>query len=450
MKNNKLLKTGLLLLSLCASNCLYAQVTEETVPGTTVGNTGSIKFTYGGNQVTYTTVRAKDGNVWLQQNLGSANVAANQTDATSWGDLFQWGRWDDGHQLRTGLTTSSTTPSPNNPLGLTIPNPDPLIDPQPFYYNSTASSKWWAGGVATDKAEAASTNDLSATNGCDPCKKLLGGQWRLPTQTEWSTLITAEGITYNVNAFSSTLKIPSTTFRDGATGTLNANTNTTRLWSSTAGASGGAFVFSVTNVAASAAVINISRAQGYGIRCINTPLTTTPVGFINFKGKNGLGGIYLDWAVTSEQNNAFYTVKHSLDGVVFKDVATIIGKGNAAVQQTYTYLHQKPAVGDNYYKLLQTDFDGTQRELATIVVSNAKLENEKIAISTTDNNVKISLVGFNSKARKIAISSISGEIIYTSSVKENSITLPLILKKGIYIAQVEFENHTTKAVKFLR
>ena len=450
MKNNRLLKTGFLLLSLCASSCLYAQVTDETVPGTTAGNTGSIKFTYGGNQVTYTTVRAKDGNVWLQQNLGSANVAATQTDATSWGDLFQWGRWDDGHQLRTGLTTSSTTPSPNNPLGLTIPNPDPLTDPQPFYYNSTASSKWWAGGVATDKAEAASTNDLSATNGCDPCKKLLGGQWRLPTQTEWSTLITAEGITYNVNAFSSNLKIPSTTFRDGATGALNSNTNTTRLWSSTAGASGGAFVFSVTNVAASAAVSNISRAQGYGIRCINASLTTTPVGFINFKGKNGLGGVNLAWVVASEYNNASYTVKHSPDGVLFKDITTILGKGNTAVQQTYSYLHQKPAIGENYYKLLQTDFDGTQRELATIIVSSPKLEKEKIVIGTTDNDVKISLVGFDSKARKVTISSISGEIIYTNNISESNIALPLTLKKGVYIAQIEFENYVVKAVKFLK
>src|SRR5690606_19047541 len=74
---------------------------NTTMPGTTVGSTGCVSFTYQGQQTAYTTVRASDGNVWLQQNLGSEQVGASKTDTLAYGHLFQWGRWDDGHQLRT-------------------------------------------------------------------------------------------------------------------------------------------------------------------------------------------------------------------------------------------------------------------------------------------------------------------------------------------------------------
>ena len=68
-------------------------------PGPTEGSTGVVNFTYKGQSVAYTTVRAGDGKIWLQQNLGSPQVAFHHNDEASYGDYFQWGRWDDGHQV---------------------------------------------------------------------------------------------------------------------------------------------------------------------------------------------------------------------------------------------------------------------------------------------------------------------------------------------------------------
>ena len=67
-------------------------------PGIAPGSTGVVNFTYKGQSVAYKTVRAKDGKIWLQQNLGSPQVAFHINDEASYGDYFQWGRWDDGHQ----------------------------------------------------------------------------------------------------------------------------------------------------------------------------------------------------------------------------------------------------------------------------------------------------------------------------------------------------------------
>src|SRR5690606_16812825 len=107
-------------------------------------------FTYNGETVEYTTVSAADGNIWLQQNLGSDAVAATMDDENSYGDLFQWGRWADGHQKRDSETTS-TTPTPNNPTGIASG------------LNAFITNSWWSGNALTDTWSADTSADVTET-----------------------------------------------------------------------------------------------------------------------------------------------------------------------------------------------------------------------------------------------------------------------------------------------
>lgn len=56
------------------------------------------------------------GKTWMDRNLGATQVATSFDDANAYGDLYQWGRNTDGHQVRTSSTTSvlSTTNPPNH------------------------------------------------------------------------------------------------------------------------------------------------------------------------------------------------------------------------------------------------------------------------------------------------------------------------------------------------
>src|SRR5690606_28383203 len=99
---------------------------------TNVGETGSVTFNYRGSSIVYTTVKAKDGRIWLQQNIGATRVATSNTDAAAYGHYFQWGRWDDGHQIKETAIGSETMPSPNNPNGLN----KVTGSNNPFYYQS--------------------------------------------------------------------------------------------------------------------------------------------------------------------------------------------------------------------------------------------------------------------------------------------------------------------------
>ncbi len=50
----------------------------------------------------------------MDRNLGATQAATSSSDANSYGDLCQWGRGTDGHQIRTS-NTNSTLSSADEP-----------------------------------------------------------------------------------------------------------------------------------------------------------------------------------------------------------------------------------------------------------------------------------------------------------------------------------------------
>ena len=165
-------------------------------PGSVAGSTGCVTFNYSGQTVTYSTVRARDGKIWLQQNLGSPQVAWDILDAASFGDYFQWGRWDDGHQrANSGTITGSAA----------LQNPSHIASGYPHFITGEAVGvAWWsANALSTDTW---SGTVVSSTNGKDPCAA-LGAGWRMPTSSDWNSVLSAEGISEGITGFHSNLKL---------------------------------------------------------------------------------------------------------------------------------------------------------------------------------------------------------------------------------------------------
>ncbi|MEO6315234.1 MAG: hypothetical protein ABIU63_08315 [Chitinophagaceae bacterium] len=186
-------------------------------------------------------------------------MATEIRDEKAYGDLFQWGRWTDGHQYRVPSNTRNAVASPNNPAGLNKSGTNP------FYYKGF--DNWWSSGFTTDSWTAASAAEVTSTNGCDPCKA-LGNGWHMPTRSEWEKLLQVENITDENGAFMSHLKFPSTTgFRDIDNGILRSNTYG-GYWSSTPSPlqtlAASAFNFDITN----AGMADYYRAFGFSVRCV--------------------------------------------------------------------------------------------------------------------------------------------------------------------------------------
>ncbi|MFP5439501.1 MAG: GEVED domain-containing protein [Bacteroidia bacterium] len=238
-------------------------ICNGTEPGNNTGDIGCVSFTYMGEVVSYATVRGADGNIWLQQNLGSTGIATAMNDETAYGDLFQWGRWADGHQKRDSEIRTTAT-EPNNPAGAT----------QAVNQFIASSPSWWNTRQLSDTWSAQSRDQVTETDGCDPCKA-LGQGWQLPTQQDWINLVSAERITNMATGYASNLKLPATGYRSNTTGEFTYVGERGYYWSSGTSNTGGRFVYLSGGIVTPTS--GAPRGQGAAIRCVKLAPQIIPV-----------------------------------------------------------------------------------------------------------------------------------------------------------------------------
>lgn len=91
-----------------------------------------------------------------------------------------------------------------------------------------------------------------------------------------------------------------------------------------------------------------------------------PVELINFSYKISPDNIELNWETASETDNDYFTIEKSENGNNFEYVGTVKGSGYSNSVIKY-YLYDKlPMKGIYYYRLSQTDYNGTTTYLKTI------------------------------------------------------------------------------------
>lgn len=68
----------------------------------------------------------------------------------------------------------------------------------------------------------------------------------------------------------------------------------------------------------------------------------------------------LTWQTQSERNNARFGIERSTDAVHFYEIGNVAGAGTSHSTLKYNFTDSSPDRGINYYRLTQTDFDGTK------------------------------------------------------------------------------------------
>jgi hypothetical protein len=75
------------------------------------------------------------------------------------------------------------------------------------------------------------------------------------------------------------------------------------------------------------------------------------------------------WTTATEINNDFFTLQRSVNGFEFNDIGIVKGAGNSNLILNYKFYDLDPLQGISYYKLRQTDFDGTYTYSEIVAVS---------------------------------------------------------------------------------
>lgn len=103
--------------------------------------------------------------------------------------------------------------------------------------------------------------------------------------------------------------------------------------------------------------------------CVPIPL---PAGLSYFETELVQNEVNLKWVVGTESNVSYYTVQRSEDMSNWSDIDRIEAQGSSSSELTYYGVDRNPQMGNNYYRVKITDFDGSHTYTGAKQVSLSK------------------------------------------------------------------------------
>ncbi|KAA9340320.1 T9SS type A sorting domain-containing protein [Adhaeribacter soli] len=102
---------------------------------------------------------------------------------------------------------------------------------------------------------------------------------------------------------------------------------------------------------------------------------TLPVELVSFQALRTDKGVSCTWATATEKDNSHFSVERSLTGKEFSPIGTVKGTGNSSQTVSYTFQDEQVPASLVYYRLRQTDFDGTESFSKVVAVRKAESNN---------------------------------------------------------------------------
>lgn len=165
-----------------------------------------------------------------------------------------------------------------------------------------------------------------------------------------------------------------------------------------------------------------------------------PIKLLSFEAKAADGTVYLNWKTASEKNNDYFDIEHSYDGIIFNSIGKISGNRDSKEINSYSFTHNKPSIGINYYRLKQVDFDGGF-DYSKIV--NITIEGKEICIYPNPTSDFI-IVNNVEDWSNVSIYDVKGAKQLVPKASENKLDISN-LSKGIYTLKEKGK----KAMKFI-
>ena len=173
-----------------------------------------------------------------------------------------------------------------------------------------------------------------------------------------------------------------------------------------------------------------------------------PIELTSFNANPIKNNVSLNWITSSEKNNDFFTIEKSINGNNWTVLTKIQGAGNSNNQKQYSYIDANLISNHYYYRLSQTDFDGTVSVKGfcyaevnyiadeIVLYPNPTTDNLQVLIENISNN-EISIFDINNTTINLPIDNYSSYFkIFTES-----------LKTGIYFLRIE-KNGLIKFIPF--
>ncbi|MDF3025971.1 MAG: hypothetical protein K0S23_278 [Fluviicola sp.] len=174
-------------------------------------------------------------------------------------------------------------------------------------------------------------------------------------------------------------------------------------------------------------------------------ISVLPVEFLYFDGEKKNEGNLLTWAVESESRNDYFTIETSADGINWQELTKVKGAVNSTEAKTYTFLDTKNTRESIYYKLSQTDLDGTRNELALKYIPVNESDFELYPNPSSDSKVHLTFSGNSETSSALVLRNEVGQVVLQQSLEPASKSgktsfyntdLDLGQPAGIYLLEV--------------
>jgi hypothetical protein len=125
-----------------------------------------------------------------------------------------------------------------------------------------------------------------------------------------------------------------------------------------------AAVATPTNWVGNNSTTTFAIQSGAGSVFTTGTFTILPVTLLYFNARLlNTNAVELTWATSRETNNDHFTIERSTDGIGFTSVAVVKGQATASLTTEYAVTDRQPRPGTSYYRLRQTDVNGSEQVL---------------------------------------------------------------------------------------
>lgn len=175
------------------------------------------------------------------------------------------------------------------------------------------------------------------------------------------------------------------------------------------------------------------------VNAVNTPL---PVDLLSYKASPENNTVILSWMTEHEENNDYFTVERAAGVSEFVPIGKVPGSENSKTKNAYQLIDESPSSGTLYYRLSQTDFDGTTEYLGIISVDFNPVSDNNTSFRLYPNPSKgefyIDFSNIEDGNATVSVLDQTGKLVYALTSSGASMHFNQPLSPGLYFLKIGY------------
>ncbi|HEY1201350.1 MAG TPA: T9SS type A sorting domain-containing protein, partial [Niastella sp.] len=175
---------------------------------------------------------------------------------------------------------------------------------------------------------------------------------------------------------------------------------------------------------------------------------TLPVTWLYFNATQKSDKVALTWGTSAEMNSAYFVVERSANGIDFKEAGRVAASNNSVVDQHYSFNDAVTADQKLYYRLKQTDKDGTYNYSKIVTVQTVDQGTARIQPNPVQQSFRVQLPD-NTQNAVLAIYNAAGIMVHKQNINHMQQINVQQLAAGVYYLNIQqgSKQYSLKMVK---